>query len=141
MPAAMKTHTATSERIAGQLYANVGLVNTQGVDFGLQYFVTPEWRVQASYSWFDFEIVDVGDLQDLRDILLPNTPEHKASLGVSWHRNRWSFSTAGRWVQGFRWSAGIFAGDVPSYTTVDLGASFRVTDLVPRVGASGDGEG
>ena len=116
--------------IVGRTYANVGLVNTQGVDFGLQYFITPEWRVQASYSWFDFEIVDVGDLQDLRDILLPNTPEHKASLGVSVNRKRWSVSASGRWVQGFRWSAGIFAGDVPSYTTVDLGASFRVTNLV-----------
>jgi outer membrane receptor protein involved in Fe transport len=116
--------------IIGRTYANVGLVNTQGVDFGLQYFITPKWRVQASYSWFDFEIVDVGDLQDLRDILLPNTPENKASVGVSWTGNRWLVSAAGRWVQGFRWSAGVFAGEVPSYTTVDLGASFRVNNLV-----------
>ena len=116
--------------IIGRTYANVGLVNTQGVDFGLQYFITPELNVQANYSWFDFTIVDVGDLQDLRDILLPNTPEHKASLGMSMTRKRWSVSAAGRWVQGFRWSAGLFAGDVPSYTTVDLGATWRVTDLV-----------
>jgi iron complex outermembrane receptor protein len=116
--------------IIGRTYANVGLVNTQGVDFGLQYFITPELNLQANYSWFDFTIEDVGDLQDLRDILLPNTPEHKASLGLSVTRKRWSVSAAGRWVQGFRWSAGVFAGDVPSYTTVDLGATWRVTDLV-----------
>jgi outer membrane receptor protein involved in Fe transport len=116
--------------IVGRTYANVGLVNTQGIDFGLQYFITPELNLQANYSWFDFTIVDVGDLQDLRDILLPNTPEHKASLGLSMTRKRWSVSAAGRWVQGFRWSAGVFAGEVPSYTTVDLGANWRVTDLV-----------
>jgi outer membrane receptor protein involved in Fe transport len=116
--------------IVGRTYANVGLVNTQGVDFGLQYFITPELNLQANYSWFDFEIVDVGDLQDLRDILLPNTPEHKGSLGLSMQRKRWSFTAAGRWVQGFRWSAGVFAGEVPSYTTMDVGATWQVTDLV-----------
>ena len=32
----------------------------------------------------------------------------------------------GRWVDAFRWSTGVFVGDVPSYTTVDLDAQYRV---------------
>jgi Outer membrane receptor proteins, mostly Fe transport len=116
--------------IIGRTYANVGLVDTQGVDFGLQYFITPEWNLQFSYSWFDFEIVEAGDLRDLQDILLPNTPDHKASLAISMNRKRWSWSAAGRWVEGFRWSAGVFQGDVPDYTTIDLSASWRVSERI-----------
>jgi outer membrane receptor protein involved in Fe transport len=106
------------------------LVDTQGVDFGMQYFITPELNVQANYSWFDFTIVDKGDILDLQEVLLPNTPEHKASLGLTYAQKNWSITGAGRWVQHFKWSAGIFQGDVPSYTTVDLGATWRVTHLI-----------
>jgi hypothetical protein len=44
--------------IIGRTYTNVGLVDTQGVDFGLQYFITNKLNLQATYSWFDFEIID-----------------------------------------------------------------------------------
>ena len=116
--------------IVGRTYGNVGQVDTQGVDFGMQYFITPELNLQANYSWFDFTIVDKGDIVDLQEVLLPNTPEHKASLGLTFGRKNWSITGAGRWVQHFKWSAGIFQGDVPSYTTVDLGATWRVTHLI-----------
>jgi hypothetical protein len=68
----------------------------------------PELNVLANYSWFDFTIVDTGDLLDLQEILLPNTPEHKASVGIAYNQKRWSASASGRWVQSFRWSAGFF---------------------------------
>ena len=117
--------------VVGRTYTNVGRVDTQGIDFGLQYFILPELNLQGSYSWFGFRVIDAGaDLKDLQALLLPNTPEHKASLGVSWSRTRFSVGVAGRWVQHFRWSAGVFQGDVPSYTTVDLDATWRVTKLV-----------
>jgi len=147
--------------VVGRTYANIGQVDTQGVDFGIQYFVTPKVNVQASYSWFDFELVDseVVDPPEcllppeirprgcLADILLPNTPEHKASLSVSYAGKRWYASLSGRWVEGFRWSAGVFTGDVScrgtcndppdenarDYTTVDLTGSYGITDHI-RVG-------
>jgi outer membrane receptor protein involved in Fe transport len=105
-------------------------VDAQGVDFGLQYFVLPELSLQWAASWFDFQIQDQGDLRELQAILLPNTPEYKASFGVVYNREKWSLSVFGRWVDGFLWSAGVFQGDVPSFTTVDLGATWNVTKLV-----------
>jgi outer membrane receptor protein involved in Fe transport len=116
--------------IVGRTYANIGLVDAQGVDFGLQYFVLPELSLQWAASWFDFQIQDQGDLRELQAILLPNTPEYKASFGVVYNREKWSLSVFGRWVDGFLWSAGVFQGDVPSFTTVDLGATWNVTKLV-----------
>ena len=119
--------------VVGRTYTNVGQVDTQGIDVGIQYFITPSLNLQASYSWFDFTIVDPnlssGDPEDpeqIEDILLPNTPTHKGSLAISLNRKRWSLSLAGRWVQHFRWSAGVFQGDVPDYSTYDLSGSFRI---------------
>ena len=116
--------------IVGNTYGNVGLVKTQGVDLGVQYFITPEVNLQWSASSFAFRIVETGDLRDLRDILLPNTPKYKLSTALSWTRKRWSVSASARWVKGFRWSAGVFQGDVPDYTTIDLSGSFHVNKLV-----------
>ncbi len=119
--------------VVGRTYTNVGQVDTQGVDVGIQYFITPSLNVQASYSWFDFQIVDpdlsIGDpleADQIEDILLPNTPEHKGSLAISFNRKRWNVSLSGRWVQHFRWSAGVFQGDVPDYSTYDLAGGFRI---------------
>ena len=117
--------------VVGRTYTNVGSVDTQGVDFGLQYFVTENLSLQSSYSWFDFTILDSDER--VAEILLPNTPEHKASLGISYANRRWSASMSGRWVEGFRWSAGVFQGDVPSYNTFDLSGEYRFKKVV-RVG-------
>ena len=108
--------------VVGRTYTNIGEVNTQGVDFGIQYFLNEAWNFQASYSWFDFEIIDAD--REVEDILLPNSPEHKASLSASFVKNGWVVGIAGRWVQGFRWSAGVFQGDVGDYSTVDLNAGY-----------------
>ena len=112
--------------VVGRTYTNVGRVDTQGVDLGLQYFANDAWRLQASYSWFDFDIFDPS----LADVLLPNSPKHKASLSVSFNKGRWSTGISGRWVDSFRWSAGVFQGFVPDYSTVDLGATFEINDLM-----------
>jgi iron complex outermembrane receptor protein len=117
--------------VVGRTYTNVGRVDTQGVDIGVQYFITPWMNLQVSYSWFDFEIVEPGDnIEDVQEILLPNSPEHKASIALSVNRKRWDASVSARWVQGFPWSAGIFQGEVPDYSTVDLSAGYRFTDHV-----------
>ena len=97
----------------------------------IQYFLNDAWNFQASYSWFDFEIIDAD--REVEDILLPNSPEHKASLSASFVKNGWAVGIAGRWVQGFRWSAGVFQGDVDDYSTIDLTAGYSFNDLT-RVG-------
>jgi outer membrane receptor protein involved in Fe transport len=117
--------------IVARTYTNVGKVDTQGIDFGLQIFANDRWGIQASYSWFDFDIKDDVRVtaEEVGEILLPNTPEHKASMSVSYRRNRFQGTVSGRWVDEFYWSAGIFQGNVPAYYTTDVSASYQFNDM------------
>ncbi len=112
--------------VVARTYSNIGLVDTQGVDFGAQYFITDKLNLQTSYSWFDFDILD--DDPRIREILLPNSPEHKASLSLSYAGNKFDARISGRWVDDFRWSAGVFQGDVESYSSVDLGMNYKIDE-------------
>jgi iron complex outermembrane receptor protein len=107
-------------------YTNFGQVDTEGVDIGLNYYVDNNWTVQFSYSWFDFEIKDPQP--GLENILLPNTPENKASGGVTYAADRWDAGLYGRWVEEFFWAVGPFQGLVESYVTFDLNANYDIND-------------
>jgi outer membrane receptor for ferrienterochelin and colicins len=105
-------------------YANAGAVDTQGVDLGVNYYITGSWIADFSYSWFDFEVKE----RQLGDQLLPNAPENKLSAGLAYHGERFGASVKYRWVDDFAWAAGVFVGFVPSYDVVDLGFSYKITD-------------
>lgn len=107
-------------------YTNAGKVDTRGVDLGMNYYLTNAWLLDASYSWFDFEV----EQQQLGDELLPNAPEHKASVGLAYRTQKWGASAAYRWVDDFYWAAGVFKGPVESYSIVNLGANYNITDNI-----------
>ena len=109
-------------------YTNFGDVDTQGVDFGLNYYLNRAWTLAASYSWFDFEIQ--GDTRGLERVLLPNSPENKATFGLTWAGESFDASASWRWSDDFRWSVGPFQGDVPSYNVVDLAGNYHLSDSV-----------
>ncbi len=114
--------------LAAASYTNFGAVDTQGVDLGLNFYVDDQWTVNFSYSWFDFDIKD--SRPGLDRILLPNSPENKASAGVSFASARWNASLSGRWVDDFLWAVGPFQGPVPSYTTFDLNGNYDINKTV-----------
>ena len=114
-------------------YANFGDVDTQGVDVGVNSRFADNWTFQLSYSWFDFDIKQ--NLPGFDTLLLPNSPENKFSLGLSFVDDRWDASIEGRHVDSFRWAVGPFQGDVEAYTTVDLNANLIVNDHV-RLGVN-----
>jgi iron complex outermembrane receptor protein len=107
-------------------YTNFGEVDTEGVDIGLNYYVNDQWTVSFSYSWFDFEIKDPEP--GLANLLLPNTPENKASAGVAYTASKWDLGFYGRWVEEFFWAVGPFQGLVPTYTTFDLNGNYLIND-------------
>ncbi len=109
-------------------YANAGQVDTQGIDLGLNYYVTPFWQLEFSYSWFDFDIQDTGGFAESN--LLPNAPEGKASFGLTYSGDRFGASIKGRWVDDFLWAAGAFQGPVPSYETFTVAGRYDVSDAV-----------
>ena len=109
-------------------YTNFGEVNTQGIDFGLNYYFLEDWTFSFAYSWFDFEIQD--QTSPFANQLLPNTPENKLAAGVSYAIPKWDFAFDLRWVDEFRWSVGPFQGDVEAYTTADVRGNYYFNDRI-----------
>lgn len=112
--------------IVGASYTNFGDVETEGIDFGVNYFRGDGWNLTFTYSWFDFEIQD--PLPGLENLLLPNSPPHKLAAGAHYSQTRYDVGISGRWVDDFRWSVGPFQGDVEAYYTVDLNGNYHFGD-------------
>ena len=109
-------------------YTNAGSVDTEGIDMGLNYYITPEWLFDFTYSWFDFKITDLAGARESE--LLPNAPENKYSLGITYNAADWGFSLKYRWTEGFLWAAGSFNGAVEDYDLVNLNAHYQINDRI-----------
>lgn len=108
-------------------YANAGKADTQGIDVGFNYYITPQWIYDFTYSWFDFELTEgsVGT-----DTILPNAPEHKFSTGITYNGPKFGGSLKYRWVEDFLWAAGSFVGEVESYNVVNLTGYYDINERV-----------
>jgi outer membrane receptor protein involved in Fe transport len=106
-------------------FGNAGLVHEWGVEIGLVGQLTTEIQLSGSYALYDFDV----NRQQQGDVLQPNTPRHKGtvSLGYEGHSGiELQFST--RFVEGYRWVAGVFDGYIPSIATADLNAGYRLSN-------------
>jgi outer membrane receptor protein involved in Fe transport len=63
------------------------------------------------------------------DQLLPNAPENKYNLGVAWRGAKLDAKVSYRWVEGYRWAAGVFVGDIPEFEVVNLAANYRISNM------------
>jgi len=108
-------------------YTNIGEVDTQGVDFGINTYLSNDINISASLSWFDFDIQG-GAAAALANQVVPNTPEYKISLGIGQSKKRYDWNFSFRWVDEFRWVVGPFQGDVPEYRTMDATYNYRFSD-------------
>ena len=115
-----------SNIIAAVSYTNFGRVDTQGVDIGLNYYFVDDWTFSFNYSWFGFDIKD--DLPGFDTLLLPNSPENKFALGLSYAHESFDVGFSYRWVDDFRWSVGPFQGDVESYAVFDVTANYQISE-------------
>ncbi|ANM31912.1 hypothetical protein ABI59_23625 [Acidobacteria bacterium Mor1] len=107
----------------GRSYKNFGQVDTTGADLGLNIYFNDHWNATVNYSWFDF---DLDSTLDFSEQLQPNTPEHKASAGISFTSDEFDISFSGRWSDEFRWVVGPFQGPVEAYETFDLNANYHI---------------
>lgn len=104
--------------------ANVGLVTSRGVEVEGQVRPRPDWMMHASYTWFDFTVIEAAPGVDPK----PNAPAHRVGFGVTYTGPRLAASFNHRWVDAFPWASGVFVGHVPAYHVSDLNASFTLTD-------------
>jgi len=106
-------------------YTNFGKVTERGVELGVGYQFTPEFRGDVSFTGFDFEVKS----QRPGDQLQPNTPSKKANLAVSYAGAQgFDANLSLRLVDGYQWAAGIFQGYVPANEFLNLSAGFRVNN-------------
>lgn len=103
--------------------ANVGRVDTQGVELGLQCALGRGWSATLSYAHLDFDIKE----EAAENPILPNTAQDRAQLSLSWTGKRLGSSLGVRCVDGFPWRTGLFQGPVPSYTVVDWYADYEIS--------------
>jgi iron complex outermembrane receptor protein len=107
-------------------YANAGRVTESGIEVGLNVQPAVKWEIFGNYTYFDFN-VEESTLPG--DALLPNTPQHKGNVGFTFNNlDRWSVGASAHLQEGFDWAAGVFAGHVPGYTTVDLNGGYVVNE-------------
>jgi len=109
---------------AAASYTNAGKVNSQGTELDLRYFLGERWNVDFNYTWFDYKVKE----ELIADKILANTPEHRINLGMAYVSDRFDMSLRYRWVDGFPWAAGIFAGDIKSYSLIELTSNFKIGD-------------
>ncbi len=104
-------------------YTNEGDVDQKGIDIGVGVQVMPEVRIDGSASWFSFAV----NSQRAGDQLLPNTPDRKATLGITYEgsRNGINASLNGRFVADYAWAAGVFVGRVPATQTINAAVGYQ----------------
>lgn len=105
-------------------YGNAGEVDQKGVDVGVGFQLTPEIRLDGTFSWFDFEVVS----QQTGDQLVPNTPNKKGTLSATYAgANGFDASVSVRIVESYDWAAGVFVGRVPSSETLNASLGYQFT--------------
>lgn len=89
-------------------YRNFGEIDYFGIDIGMEYLLTNNWRVVANYShisddsWLDL------DRNDDFDIYL-NAPRNKYMLATNYTDRKWTGEIRYRFVEGFPIESGIWA--------------------------------
>ncbi|HEX6179304.1 MAG TPA: TonB-dependent receptor, partial [Thermoanaerobaculia bacterium] len=107
-------------------YTNAGIVDTNGGEIAVNYYLTNNWLIDANYAKFDFDVQS----QQLGDRLLPNAPENKWNFGLAFRSQQFDAKLSYRWVEGFDWAAGVFVGTVPEYDVINVAANWHITDAV-----------
>ena len=105
---------------------NFGTARTQGIELSSLTLLPAGWRIDLGYSWFDASVEGDSPETPLR----PNTPSHQASGGVAYTHPRFDAGARVRWVDGFEWVSGVYAGPVPSYALVDAQVNVPLTARV-----------
>jgi outer membrane receptor protein involved in Fe transport len=108
-------------------YTNAGKVTERGMEIGMGYQFTPEFRGDASFTGFDFTVNSFRQ----GDQLLPNTPSKKASFSLTYAGLQGvDANVTVRLVDGYQWAAGVFQGYVPSSEFVNASAGYRVNNYL-----------
>ncbi len=108
-------------------YTNAGEVTEGGVELGMGFLLTDEWKLDGSYTFFDFDVKS----QQVGDMLLPNTPKHKGNISLSYSGFQGvDFGVTARLVDGYSWAAGVFSGYITATQIFNVNAGYQINNNV-----------
>ena len=110
-------------------YTNAGTVTERGIELGVGYQFTPEFRGDVTFTGFGFSVDE--DEQAVGDQLLPNTPSKKATFSASYAGQQgFDGNVTLRISDGYEWATGIFQGYVPASEMLNVSAGYRINNNV-----------
>ena len=110
-------------------YINYGNVNIWGFDASLTALIDLEWSLDLTYSYLGM----TEFLNPITNALDPiNAPRHKGGMKLQYNPRKYPFTASlnGRYVDGFKWSSGIYFGDIKSYAVLDLHLGYEINDML-----------
>jgi outer membrane receptor for ferrienterochelin and colicins len=135
-------------------YFNLGTAKLRGIDAGVNYFVTPTINLRGTYSAIQLRSMEGVDIRDL--VGQPDTARIREASTLNAPSDKWTvsanFNEIGhilggaffggltmRHVNSYFFVSGINKGTIPTFTTLDLNAGYRIPrfdNLLVNVGVS-----
>ena len=110
-------------------YINYGNVNMWGFDASLTGLINLEWSLDLTYSYLGM----TEFLNPITNSVDPiNAPRHKAGMKIQYNPRKYPLTASlnGRFVDGFKWSSGIYFGNIQSYSVLDLHLGYKINDIL-----------
>ena len=98
-----------------------------GLDGSLTFLFSPEWTFGLNYSYLGMTEFFNPITQNYDPI---NAPRHKAGLKINYKPRKHPFDLTinARYVDGFKWSSGIYYGNIKTYSILDLHLGYEITN-------------
>lgn len=102
-------------------YGNFGDITLWGTDVGLTYFISPNARVGATYSFVNRDQFESEGIQ-----IALNAPQHKFNVNGTYSFKKAGVDLGGRvrWQDGFPVNSGVYVGNVEPIWTVDANVMY-----------------
>ena len=106
-------------------YVNYGEVDVWGFDGSLAIFLSRNWNMDLTYSYMgttDF----FNPVTRAKESI--NAPKHKAAMKLQYSSISYplTLSLNGRYVDSYKWSSGIYFGDIKAYNIFDLHLGYQI---------------
>lgn len=117
------TRLADGSTAIVQSSGNVGAVDEWGVEVGGNVSLTDAVSLNASYTWYNFAVRE----NISGNVLAANTPRNKATVSLAYAGRRGiDAGVDARFVSRYRWTSGVWDGDVPASQTVNVHAGYGI---------------
>ena len=108
-------------------YLNYGVVDVNGLDASITYFINRDLSFDLHYSYLSISDF-LNPITNSKDPI--NAPKNKGGFKIQYEpRDKpYSFSLNFRHVDGFKWSSGVYFGQINSYNIFDLHADYEINN-------------